>query len=372
MPTSRQSTSDYQHLFLSGAKFLDVRAPVEFNRGAFPGAVNIPILEDDERQKVGLHYKQFGQGNAIALGNCLVSGDIRRDRIQRWLQHAKDFPEGYLYCYRGGLRSQIAQQWLAEHGCVYPLVHGGYKALRQFLLDTLERGVQQLQCMIIAGRTGSGKTLLLKKTPCHIDLEELAKHRGSSFGGLIESQPSNINFENAIAIELLRYHHAREALVYLEDEGRMIGSACVPQPLREKMQRSPIIVLQVSLERRVEISLTTYVVELLSMYQRELGEHSGFNAFVYHHELALKKIVKRFGSESYQKTMRLFQQAVNQHRSTNSLEGYRSYITKLLCEYYDPMYDYQITKKQPRIVFQGDEKACIQWVQNASMAGAIV
>ena len=115
---------------------LDTRAPVEFVKGAFPGAVNIPLMNDAEREQIGLRYKQQGQDAAIALGHQLVSGETKAARIRAWADFAHRHPDGCLYCFRGGLRSRIARQWIQEEaGIDYPRVAGGYKAMRGFLLE---------------------------------------------------------------------------------------------------------------------------------------------------------------------------------------------------------------------------------------------
>jgi len=132
----RDNTEDFRQLFLQNVPLMDVRAPVEFAKGAFPQAVNLPLMNDSERQKVGTRYKQQGQAAAIALGHQLVRGKLKAARIDAWLAQVQAAPEGYLYCFRGGLRSQLVQQWLSEAGVQYPRVIGGYKAMRRFLIDT--------------------------------------------------------------------------------------------------------------------------------------------------------------------------------------------------------------------------------------------
>jgi len=368
MTSSLSDTEDFRQLFLSNTKLLDVRSPVEFQRGAFPGAVNMPLMSDQERHEVGLCYKRAGQTKAIELGHELVSGELRAARIKLWKEHAERHPSGYLYCFRGGLRSRTVQTWLAECGIQYPLVVGGYKAMRQYLIKSLESAVSRLNFIIIAGRTGSGKTLLLRQMQHYTDLEGLAKHRGSSFGALDVEQPSNIDFENAISIDMLRHLHAAHETVYLEDEGRMIGRACVPEALRNRMSQLPMVVLDASLEYRIDISLDAYVVQLLQMYQQRFDPAVGFDAFVQHHKNGLARIVKRFGGDNYKKTMALLEHAVEQHKSKQCLDGYRGYISKLLCEYYDPMYDYQIQKKQHRVVFKGSESEILAWSQQTMTA----
>ena len=113
--------TDYRHIFLNDVPMMDVRAPVEFGQGAFPGVANLPLMDDGERQQVGTCYKHKGQEAAIALGHQLVSGATKRQRIEAWAQFAQTHPQGVLYCFRGGLRSQIVQQWLLnEAGIDYP------------------------------------------------------------------------------------------------------------------------------------------------------------------------------------------------------------------------------------------------------------
>ena len=98
-------------------------------------------MSDDERAQVGICYKQQGQEAAIELGHQLVSGELKAQRLAQWADFAEQHPQGYLYCFRGGLRSQTVQRWLREAGIDYPLVIGGYKAMRRFLLEELERSV---------------------------------------------------------------------------------------------------------------------------------------------------------------------------------------------------------------------------------------
>lgn len=201
----RDNSADYRDIFLNDRPLMDVRAPVEFLKGAFPQALNRPLMNDIERQKVGTCYKQQGQDAAIALGHQLVGGTVKAERIAAWAEFARANPDGYLYCFRGGLRSQITQQWLAaEAGIAYPRVLGGYKALRGFLIDTIEAAVAECDFVLVGGLTGTGKTEVLAQLDNALDLEGHANHRGSSFGKHATPQPAQIDFENALAIDLLK------------------------------------------------------------------------------------------------------------------------------------------------------------------------
>ena len=241
----RGDIQDYRQLFLSDVPLMDVRAPIEFSKGAFPAAINLPVLNDRERELVGTCYKENGQDAAIALGHSLLTEDIKAQRVQAWGDFAKANPEGYLYCFRGGLRSRSTQQALKDAGINYPLVLGGYKAMRRFLIDELEINASTLPYCVVAGPTGSGKTELILDLKGAVDLEGLANHRGSSFGKLPGGQPSQIDFENRLSIVLLR-HRAQStpmAPVYVEDEGRLIGRCALPEILKTRMSESPVVIL---------------------------------------------------------------------------------------------------------------------------------
>jgi len=172
LPTIKPS--EFADLLIRRAPLIDVRAPIEFVDGSIPGAVNHPLMNDEERAAVGKRYKDNGQEAAIALGEKLVSGELKTERIEAWKTFAAANPNGALYCFRGGLRSRTSQQWLSDAGIDYPLVEGGYKALRRFLIDSLERCTSTLPAMVIGGRTGTGKTRVLVACERAIDLEGLA------------------------------------------------------------------------------------------------------------------------------------------------------------------------------------------------------
>jgi len=352
----------FTDLILNDTPMLDVRAPVEFSKGSLPNSVNIPLLDNDQRHKVGLTYKEEGQQRAIELGEKLIDEEMRHNKIQLWRNFAASNPSAYLYCFRGGLRSKTTQRWLADAGVEIPLVPGGYKALRQFLLQQVESLCANLNFVLLGGRTGCGKTLLLKHIPAHIDLEALAHHRGSSFGSTTTPQPGNINFENSIAVSLLKLHRQKQESITLEDEGRMIGSVCLPEALRNKMVQSPIVLLEECTDIRVEISRQAYIDELIEAYSKTSGD-DGLAAFANHHRNALEKITRRFGTHSVTVALALFNKALASYKSTLDTSAFNQYVELLLLKYYDPMYDYQLTKKMDRVVFRGNAMEVRQWYE---------
>ncbi len=349
--------SDYARIFLCDLPLLDVRAPVEFAAGALPQAVNVPLLTDDERRQVGTCYKQHGQQAAVALGHRLVGGDVKAARVQAWVEFAQRHPEGALYCARGGLRSQTVQQWLAEAGVDYPRVAGGFKALRNFLLGALNACAASEDLVVLGGWTGSGKTELLRTLPQGLDLEGCARHRGSSFGALPASQPAQIDFENCVAVALLKKQAAGARRLVVEDEGNHIGRCEVPLPLRQAMSCAPVVWLEESFDARVQRLVQDYTVDLCAAYLARWAGADGFARYAEHLQHSLAKIRKRLGGERHQRLLKEMQSALAEQDSTGSVARHRDWIAALLREYYDPMYAYQRSRLSTRIAFAGERDA---------------
>lgn len=357
--------TDYREIFLNDRPMMDTRAPIEFTKGAFPGVLNLPLMTDQERQRVGTCYKQQGQQAAIVLGHQLVSGDIKQQRVQAWADFARAHPDGLLYCFRGGLRSQIVQQWLREAGIDYPRVGGGYKAMRTFLLDTTETALQQCDFVLLGGMTGTGKTEVLGQLDNALDLEGHANHRGSSFGRRATGQPSNIDFENRLAVDLLKKRERGVQAFVLEDENRMIGSCALPLPLYQSMQGLPMVWLEDRLDSRVQRILDDYVVNLSAEFVAVHGEE-GFALFAERLLESLNKIHKRLGGERHQRLFLLMEAALAEQARSGDVELHRAWIEGLLGEYYDPMYAFQRESKGARIEFSGDHGAVLDYLRQRS------
>ncbi|GLZ87199.1 tRNA 2-selenouridine synthase [Metapseudomonas resinovorans] len=360
----RPDTSNYREIFLNDLPMMDARAPVEFSKGAFPHTVNLPLMTDIERQKVGTCYKQHGQQAAIALGHQLVNGATKTERIEGWAAFARANPHGYLYCFRGGLRSQLVQEWLkTEAGIEYPRVKGGYKAMRTFLLETTQDAVARCDFVLVGGLTGTGKTDVISRLSNSLDLEGHANHRGSSFGKRATPQPPQIDFENALAIDILKKRAAGHEQFVLEDEGRIVGSCSVPLELYQGMQAYPLVWLDDSFEDRVERILRDYVVNLCAEFIATHGEEQGFTRFADRLRQSLDNIVKRLGGERHQRMADLMDQALVEQQSTGNVELHRGWIEGLLREYYDPMYAFQRESKASRIEFAGEQAAVLEYLR---------
>jgi tRNA 2-selenouridine synthase len=319
---------------------LDVRAEQEYHQGHLPNSINLPILNDDERRQVGTVYKQQGQQAAVDLGHKLVSGDIKKQRVSAWQQVCEEHDDVHIMCWRGGQRSTLAQQWLENLDISRPRIAGGFKALRQQTIEILDQ--PDKHWWLLSGRTGSAKTVIIQNLPNSIDLEKRANHRGSAFGKRTTPQPSTVTFECALAVDYL-HHHQRNLVV--EDESRTIGSVGLPQNWHRQMQQADIALVESSIEERTAHIEQEYVFDALT----EAAEH-GLTAqdLQQNYQDALLRIGKRLGGARLVELQKLLEQGFAGRAS------HQAWINYLLTQYYDPMYDYQLSKKQHRICFRGN------------------
>lgn len=360
----RTDTADYRQIFLNDLPLLDVRAPVEFEQGTFPTALNLPLMDDSERTAVGICYKQHGQQAAIELGHSLVCGDIKQQRLAAWQAFCQQNPNGYIYCFRGGIRSHLVQQWLHESGIDYPLIEGGYKALRNYLLQVNQQAAT-VPMMIIGGNTGCGKTHLVSEFAQGIDLEGIAKHRGSSFGRTLVEQSSQIDFENRLAIQLLKKQHAGVQCWLLEDEGRIIGSNHLPPEIYQAMTLAPVAVVDDPFDVRLARLQQEYIVHMRAGFEQLHGAEAGWQLYCEYLQQGMFAIRKRLGNERYQQLSALLTQSLSQQQASNSSDPHQAWLVPLLKEYYDPMYTYQLSKKAERIIFRGDYQQVGQFLKAA-------
>lgn len=352
-------SDDFKSIVLNQIPLIDVRAPIEFSQGAFEHSANLPLMNDEERQKVGICYKQNGNETAVKLGHKLVSGAVKESRVQAWMDFIQANPNAMLYCFRGGMRSKISQQWLADNGINIVRLKGGYKAFRRYLIDFLDAvpthfQQQQIQPFVLAGRTGSGKTLLLEKLQHSIDLEGIAHHRGSAFGRHATPQPTQINFENNLAMELIRFLHPKPTHLIIEDEGRNIGSVNFSKPLFEFLKSGERVVLETPLAERIAITLDEYVKQA----QQEYDSIEAWQNFM---QAAFGRIQKRLGGERFKRISAQFDNALAEQINQGTFSAHETWIKTLLTEYYDPMYDYQMQKHQHKVSFQGSMDDIIQY-----------
>ncbi len=336
---------EFKRIFIEDRPLMDVRAPIEFNKGAFPHAVSKPLMNNDERTQVGTCYKLRGQQAAIELGHKLVSGDTKASRIKAWQQFQQTHPDGYFYCFRGGLRSQISQKWMQENGFNIPFIEGGYKAMRQCLIEEIEQASKR-PMLIICGKTGTGKTDYLKTRNDAVDLEGIANHRGSSFGINVTPQPTQINFENHLAVDLLKHQANGHDTIVLEDESFLIGRSAIPKCFYQAMQSSPFMVIDASLDERMQRIQRDYVIDMCKQFIVLHGDEVGFDAFSKYLLNSVDKIKRRLGGQLHQQIQKVMIEALKEQQNRNSVALHLAWIQILLEQYYDPMYEYQLSKKR--------------------------
>ena len=286
---------------------VDVRSPAEYLEGHIPGAVNIPIFDDQERAIVGTIYKRHGRILAIEKGLEIVG-----PKMVTFVKEARKLAitgQLLVHCWRGGMRSE-SMAWLFERiGIQCSTLQGGYKSYRNYLLERIGN-IQQL--IIIEGFTGSGKTEILYclKTLGEqvIDLEGLANHKGSVFGGIGQpAQPSTQQFQNNLFDEILQLDLTRR--VWVEGESQTIGRVFLPDPFWERMNQA----------RNIEISVHRFerIIRLVNEYgllSTELMENS------------IRSLTKRLGD---QRMNEILQSYIVKDLST---------VADKLLEYYDQTY----------------------------------
>ncbi len=240
---------------------VDARSPAEYADDHLPGAVNWPVLDDDERRAVGTEYKQVSAFDARKRGAAIVARRVA-EIIER---HVADKPREWqplVYCWRGGQRSGTLAWFLSQIGFRVQLLQGGYKAFRGHVREALATLPQRLSFTVIAGRTGSGKTRLLHALADEgaqvLDLEGLARHRGSVLGGLPDApQPTQKAFDTAVWHALQRFDPARP--VFVESESRKIGALAVPEALLTRMRRDArVVMVEMPDAARVQLLLEEY------------------------------------------------------------------------------------------------------------------
>jgi len=292
---------------------VDVRTPSEFSRGHIPGAVNLPLFDDDERKIIGTTYVQIGRQEAVDLGS-----DIALPKVSSLVAEARKIAVGrklLVHCWRGGMRSNAVATLLNLAGLEAAVLKGGYKAFRGYIHSLFEKDAR---LVIIGGLTGTGKSEVLRmlkaKNEQILDLETLANHKGSVFGGLARSQPTTEQFENRIHEVLSEYDLSK--IIFVEDESMKIGWNVIPEPIFRKMKEAPMIHIEMSRDERLK---------------RIIDEYGSFE----HQVLidACGRIKKRMGFERYQHTI----DAIGKDEIPLA--------ASMLLDYYDRLYNEAIDRR---------------------------
>jgi tRNA 2-selenouridine synthase len=311
----RVSPADFLQKFRDDL-LIDVRTPHEFSQGHIPGALNVPIFSDAERAEIGLLYKKAGSQKAVLLGLKIIEGRLSQFAAEL-IERCKNARMVTVYCWRGGMRSSSVLWLLNTLSLNAVRIEGGYKGFRTYWRSLFAK---KWKCCLLSGKTGSGKTRVIQEFEKIggqvVDLEFLAGHRGSAFGGLgLSFQPSQEQFENLLG---LRLHDTDLGLpILIEDENRTIGRLAIPHEFWLTMKKAPIALLETPIDERVKS---------LSKLYGEKGNRPGLIE-------GFQKIEKRLGSE----------------RTIQAIARLKTGDIKQACilalEYYDKAYTYQLEQR---------------------------
>ena len=294
---------------------IDVRSPGEFQHAHFPNAHNIPLFTDEERKEVGTAYKQVGKQKAIKIGLDYFGPRMKTniEEVEKIFKQLQSNSKTIIvHCWRGGMRS-AGMAWLFDlYGFEVYIVVGGYKAFRTWTIDQFEL---PYDIKVIGGYTGSSKTELLheiknNKEPI-IDLEGIALHKGSAFGGIgLPEQPTQEMFENLLAVEISKMNQNEKSISFwIEDESQRIGRLNIPNPLWKTIRAAPLFFINIDFETRLDFILN---------YYGKLDKQALINAIL--------RIQKRFGPNETKLT-------INFILENNIKEAFR-----ILLQYYDKTY----------------------------------
>lgn len=300
-----------------GNCILDIRTPAEFRDGRIPDAVSFPLFSDEERVIVGTIYKQAGRDQAVLKGLELVGPKLK----SFVLKANKMKGPLYLYCWRGGMRSN-SMAWLLETaGRDVYLLKGGYKAYRTYGRGLIEKG---LNLIMLSGPTGSGKTEILHKLDLLgqqvLDLEGLANHRGSSFGGIGQPpQPGTEHFTNLVIDKICRFDLSKP--IWVEGESQNIGKVFILDELFSQMNCCPTIRIDPPKPERVD---------------RLVRDYAGFPAEEL--QAGVERISKRLGGKDTKETLEALQ------------SGDYKKVVEITLAYYDKTYDFSMARRDTKMV----------------------
>ncbi|MCS6875854.1 MAG: tRNA 2-selenouridine(34) synthase MnmH [Aquificaceae bacterium] len=312
---------------------VDIRSPSEYEEFHVPGAVNVPLFEDEEKRLIGIVYRGEGVERAKELGY-----EIAWKKLEGFLQTFRRLKENYrhvvVYCWRGGLRSKELCKVLSSMGVDVLRLEGGYRAYREFILKDMERLLQNRRFMVLTGKTGVGKTRLLRRLKQEgypvVDLEGLAQDRGSVFGKVGIRKTVSQKMFDALLYEELRGLNSE--LLLVEDESRVIGRVHIPEALWRKKEEGVFVEVEASLSVRLKNIIEDYTSS--QGWQEEVRR-------------SLHKIRKYLGEEKYLLALEMLKE--------NKVEELALFLME---NYYDKNYRYH----KPAIykVDCSDFETCLQ------------
>lgn len=302
--------------------FIDVRSESEYEADTIPGAINMPILNDSEREHVGYVYTQIDSEKAKMIGLEYASF-----KLVNFYEKAKEIEKNNkyvaLFCYRGGMRSNSIANVLDTMGINLFLIKGGYKSYRKHVLEQITKYKRKFKFIVLHGYTGAGKTkildLLERKGKSILDLETLAQNSGSVFGSIAFEGQSNSQkkFESLL---LKRFEDILDTYVFVESESKRVGKVVLPEFLFDDMDNGYHILIDTSLEKRIQNIIDDYINIISSTKDIEIKD-------------AIMKLTKKIGAKK-----------VNMLIEELDKKNYSFIAKELMINYYDPLYKYSIDK----------------------------
>ncbi|MBK9729849.1 MAG: tRNA 2-selenouridine(34) synthase MnmH [Chitinophagaceae bacterium] len=319
----------------TGHPVIDVRAPGEFLHAHIPGAISLPLFSDEERAVIGTIYKQKGREEAMLKALDYYGANMQR--IISDLKKTTDDKKLFVHCWRGGMRSGVVSWMLDLFGYQVSTLNKGYKVFRAAVLESFS---QTRRLVILGGKTGSAKTMviheLIRQQQQVIDLEGLACHKGSAFGGLNEPEsPSQEQFENDLFMKLRKTDASLP--IWLEDESQRIGPVNLPNALWAQMRNAQVIYLEIPFEERLN-----YLVQTYGEYEQE------------ELKAATLRIRKRLGGLETNKVI--------QHLESKDMKS----AFNILLHYYDKNY-LRATKNRDETMIQKIDSSTVDASANAQL-----
>lgn len=325
---------------IKNALYVDVRSPIEFEEDHIPGAVNLPIFSDDERKEIGTLYKMAGKSDAIKKGTEV--GGRRIVDIINTLSAVRE-REIIIYCARGGMRSAAVASLVNSLGIRALRIRDGYRSYRKMVMERLSAIEIKPAVFVLQGLTGAGKTEILRFIPESVDLEQMAGHRSSIFGGIGLKQNSQKGFETLLLKRLDELEDSE--YVIFEGESKKVGNLHIPENIFIQMRRAPAIFIETPIERRIEIIKR---------------EYTGFNE-----------------DEKILNTVSSLRSKLGNEKTDMLLELYNRgeidrFIENLLIDYYDSLYRHTLDRLTyiEEIVNNNSEEASRAVIETARRAVA--
>jgi len=291
------------------SEIIDVRSPGEFQDGHIPGAINLPVLSDEERSLVGTLYKQ-DSFEGKKLGAELICKNIS-NMFKRVINCKNKDWQPLIYCQRGGERSKSLTTILLRTGFKANILRGGYKSYRRYVVSELEKLGNKIEFQVICGLTGSGKTKLLSELNRYglqtLDLEQIAKHYGSLLGQYPSvTQPSQKQFESNLLVAMSKLNS--EQRVFVESESRKIGNRQIPTAIIKKMRSSRCLLVQMTMEQRIDFLLNEYthfvenpkgLLNIIAKFENYLDKNNFAQLVEAYNKSQWKELVKILLKEHY-------------------------------------------------------------------------